>query len=144
MTYWKGKIKPGVSDALVSQLDLFSSLSKLVGSDIVTEDSRDMLAVLIGETDHGREELILEATTKTALRSGDYIMIPPYQGPAVHQSVNIELGNDPQYQLYNLKADPGQKNNIASTEPEMLEKLKKRFEELRGIGTGNIELLELK
>jgi hypothetical protein len=115
-----------------------------VGSDIVTEDSRDMLAVLIGETDHGREELILEATTKTALRSGDYIMIPPYQGPAVHQSVNIELGNDPQYQLYNLKADPGQKNNIASTEPEMLEKLKKRFEELRGIGTGNIELLELK
>lgn len=144
MTYWKGKIKPGVSDALVSQLDLFTSLSKLVGSEIATEDSKDMLSVLMGETDQGREELILEATTKTALRSGDYIMIPPYQGPAVNQSVNIELGNDPQYQLYNLKADPGQKNNIASTEPEMLEKLKNRFEELRGIGTGNIEQLELK
>jgi hypothetical protein len=71
-------------------------------------------------------------------------MIPPYQGPAVNQSVNIELGNDLQYQLYNLKADPGQKNNIAAAEPEMLEKLKKRFEELRGVGTGNIEQLELK
>ncbi|MCL6258257.1 arylsulfatase [Aquiflexum sp. TKW24L] len=144
VTYWKGKIRPGVSDALVSQLDLLSSLSKLVGSDITTEDSKDMLTLLMGESDLGREEVILEATTRTALRSGDYIMIPPYNGPAINTAVNIELGNDSNYQLYNIKVDPGQKNNLATSEPAMLEKLKQRFEELRGVGYSKIEQLELK
>jgi len=144
VTYWKGKINPGVSDALVSQLDLFTSLSKLVGSDIATEDSMDMLAVLMGESESGREELIIEATSRTALRSGDYVMIPPYNGPAINTFVNIELGNDSEYQLYNLKEDIGQKKNLAFSQPELLRKLVKKFEELRGVGSGKIEPLELK
>lgn len=144
MTYWKGKIQPGVSDALVSQLDLLTSISKMVGSDIRTDDSQDMLDVLMGYAAVGREELILEATTKTALRSGDYIMIPPYKGPAVNQMVNIELGNDSQYQLYNIKQDPGQTNNLAVSEGEILEKMIARFKILRGSGYGEIEQLELK
>lgn len=144
MTFWKGKIQPGVSDAMVSQLDLLTSISHLVGSGISTEDSMDMLEVLMGQSKEGREELILEATTRTALRSGDYILIPPYQGPAVQNQVNIELGNDKVYQLYNLKTDLGQRNNIAESEPELLEKLKRRFEEIRGISLGKVEPLELK
>ncbi|WP_235009733.1 sulfatase family protein [Algoriphagus boritolerans] len=144
VTYWKGKIKPGVSEALVSQLDLLTSLSKLVGSNIATEDSMDMLAVLMGESTAGREEVILEATTRTALRSGDYVMIPPYEGPKINQFVNIELGNDSEYQLYNIKEDPGQNMNLASSQPEVLERLVKRFEELRGGGYDKIEQLELK
>jgi arylsulfatase A-like enzyme len=144
MTFWKGKIQPGISDAMVSQLDLLTSISNLVSSGISTEDSMDMLAVLLGQSKEGREELILEATTRTALRSGDYIMIPPYQGPAIQNQVNIELGNDKVYQLYNLKTDLGQRNNIADSEPELLEKLKRRFEEIRGLSSGEVEQLELK
>ncbi|WP_373524619.1 arylsulfatase [Aquiflexum sp.] len=144
MTYWKGNIEPGVSDVLVSQLDLLTSLSQLVGSDITTDDSMDMLAVLMGESNSGRENLILEATTRTALRSGDYIMIPPYKGPAINTFVNIELGNDSEYQLYDIKKDPGQINNLAESNPDLLEKLKQKFEELRGSGYGKIEQLELK
>jgi arylsulfatase A-like enzyme len=144
MTYWKGKINPGVSHALVSQLDIFTSLSKLVGSDKATGDSMDMLAVLMGESDEGREDLILEASTRTALRSGDYVMIPPHKGPAVNTFVNIELGNDSEYQLYNLKEDIGQTKNLAASETELLEKLKQQFEELKGNGYVKIEPLELK
>jgi arylsulfatase A-like enzyme len=33
LVYWKGTIEPAVSDAMVSQLDLFSSLARLVGSE---------------------------------------------------------------------------------------------------------------
>jgi len=116
----------------------------LVGSDNVTGDSMDMLAVLMGESESGREELIIEATSRTALRSGDYIMIPPYKGPAINTFVNIELGNDSTYQLYNLNKDLGQLNNLAASEPDLLEKLKQKFEELRGLGSGKIEPLELK
>jgi arylsulfatase A-like enzyme len=144
MTFWKGTIQPGISDAMVSQLDLLTSISKLVESGISTEDSMDMLAEFMGQSTEGREELVLEATSRTALRSGDYIMIPPYPGPAIQNQVNIELGNDKVYQLYNLKTDLGQRNNIADSEPELLEKLKRRFEEIRGLGSGEVEQLELK
>lgn len=144
ITYWKGKIQPGVSDALVSQLDLLNSFSTLVGSDIKTEDSVDMLDVLLGKSNTGRKDLILEATTRTALRSGDYIMIPPYDGPEVNELVNIEVGNFPEYQLYNITKDKGQNNNLAKQEPELLTKLIARFEELRGKDYRNVEQLELK
>lgn len=144
ITYWKGRIQPGVSDAMVSQLDLMSSLASLVGSDIRTDDSMDLSGVLTGESNEGREELILEATTRTAIRSGDYVMIPPYDGPAIQAQVNIELGNDKDYQLYNLNADIGQQYNIAHIEPGILERLIKRYEEIRGIKSGQVEPLELK
>ena len=144
MTYWKGTIQPGVSDALVSQLDLLTSFSTLVGSDIRTDDSQDMLEVLLGKSDQGRNDLILEATTRTALRSGDYIMIPPYKGPKVNDLVNIELGNDTEYQLYNIKEDQGQQTNLAEKQPEVLNKMIARFEELRGSASKEIEQLELK
>lgn len=144
MTFWKGTIQPGVSDALVSQLDLLTSFAKLVGSNIKTDDSLDMLEVLLGKSDQGRDDLILEATTRTALRSGDYIMIPPYDGPKVNDLVNIELGNDDEYQLYNITEDQGQQKNLAEKEPELLNKMIARFEELRGSAYKEIEQLELK
>lgn len=144
MTYWKGTIQPGVSDALLSQLDLLNSISTLVGSDINSEDSMDMLDVLLGNSKEGREDVILEATTRTALRSGDYILIPPYEGPKVNELVNIELGNATEYQLYNIVKDQGQQTNLADDEPEILKKLIARFEELRGSSNRVIEQLELK
>jgi arylsulfatase A-like enzyme len=144
MTYWKGKIQPGVSDALISQLDILSSFASMVGSEVKTDDSMDLMEVLMGRSQLGREDLILEAISRTALRSGDYVMIPPYDGPAVLESVNIELGNDSDYQLYNIKQDQGQKNNLATQEPELLTKLIKRFEAIRGSYNQNIEKIELK
>jgi arylsulfatase A-like enzyme len=70
-------------------------------------------------------------------------MIPPYPGPAVQNQVNIELGNSSEYQLYNLKEDPGQQNNLASSNPEKLEELKKTYAHLRGQNE-KVEQLELK
>src|SRR5690606_4137963 len=120
ITYWKGKIQPKVSNALVSQLDLFGSLASLVGGENNTLDSMDLLPVLLGESEQGREALILEATSRTALRKGDWVMIPPYKGNAVNKNVNIELGNSNDYQLYNLSEDEGQQHNLASSNPEKL------------------------
>jgi arylsulfatase A-like enzyme len=79
MVYWKGKIQPKKSDALVSQLDLFSSLARLTGSELRADDSVDLLDTFIGKSDVGRSELILEATSRTALRSGDWVMISSLQ-----------------------------------------------------------------
>jgi arylsulfatase A-like enzyme len=144
MAYWKGKIDPVVSDAVVSQLDLFSSLAALVGSDKRGPDSEELLDVFLGKSQQGREELIIEATTRTALRKGDWAMIPPYQGPAVNKSVNIELGNSSEFLLYNLNDDIGQQNNLAKSEPEKLQEMIEAFQKIRGTTFQNIEQLELK
>jgi arylsulfatase A-like enzyme len=144
ITFWKGKINPSVSDALVSHLDLFSSIAQLTGSDKRGPDSHELMDVFLGKSKQGRTELILEATSRTALRKGDWVMIPPYNSPPKNEMVNIELGNSSEFLLYNLKDDIGQQNNLTDTEPEKLQELIKVFINLRGEEFQNIEQLELK
>ncbi|MCB0631041.1 MAG: arylsulfatase [Saprospiraceae bacterium] len=144
ITYWQGHIAPSKTDAIVSQIDLLTSLAQLTGSSLTGPDSKDLLPVFLGESDQGRDELVLEATTRTALRQGDWLMIPPYKGPAVNQPVNIETGNADVFQLYYLKDDIGQQKNLADVQPEKLEEMKQRFLEIRGEGFQNVEQLELK
>lgn len=142
-TYWKGKIQPQVSDALVCQLDLMASIAKLVGADAKATDSQNLLDAFMGKSKKGRENLVLEANTKTAFRKGDYLLIPPYPGDAVIEEVNIEVGNSKEFQLYNLKTDIGQKQNIAKSEPKVLSQMLKEFEAVRG-DFKNVEKIELK
>jgi len=77
LVYWEGKIEPGVSDALVCQMDLLPSLADLVGGNAGAVDGKNLLPAFLGESTTGRDELVLEATSRTALRQGDWIMIPP-------------------------------------------------------------------
>ena len=143
-TYWKGKIKPGVSDSMVSQLDLLSSLAQLVGSEVRTADSLPLLELLMGQSDEGRDEMVIEATSRTAFKRGDWVMIPPYEGPAVNDKVQIELGNYSDFQLYNLTEDIEQQNNLAALKPDKLKEMLTAFEAIRGDDYGKIEKLELK
>jgi hypothetical protein len=98
----------------------------------------------MGKSEKGRDNLILEATSRTALRNGNWVMIPPYKGLAINQQVNIELGNSNEYQLYNLGNDIGETLNLADSLPDKLRELKNVFEKIRGEETNEIEPLELK
>ncbi|WP_339864472.1 arylsulfatase [uncultured Algoriphagus sp.] len=144
MVYWKDKIQPQVSDALVCQLDLLSSLAALTGSSETTDDSQNLLPAFMGENKVGRTELMIEATGRTALRKGDWIMIPPYPGGAVIKSVNIEIGNDKNYQLYDLSTDISQANNVAESNPEKLEEMISDYETIRGEMNVKVEDVVLK
>jgi arylsulfatase A-like enzyme len=143
-TYWKGQIKPLVSDALVCQIDLLESIAKLVNVDIKSTDSQELLDVFTGKSAKGRTNLVIEANTKTAFRQGDWMMIPPYPGDPILEEVNIEMGNDKDFQLYNLKKDISQKNNLAKAQPKKLKELMKNFELIRGNSYNNVEKIELK
>ncbi|BAX78952.1 sulfatase family protein [Labilibaculum antarcticum] len=144
ITYWKGKIKPQESDVLVCQMDLMASIAKLIGVEAPKTDSQDMLSALLGESDKGRENLIVEANSKTAFRKGNWIMIPPYEGTPILKQVNIEIGNSKAYQLYNIKEDIDQQNNLATTNPEKLKEMLTEFENIRGKNYSNITEVELK
>ena len=153
ITYWKGTITPRVSDALVSQLDVLPSLLELTGqggaADLPTPASRPpldgepLLATLLGQTERGREELILEATSRTALRRGDWLMIPPYSGTRLLGEVQIETGSAPEYQLYNLQDDLGQQRNLAEERPEVLAEMQAAFLAIRGKDYGGGAPLKL-
>jgi arylsulfatase A-like enzyme len=143
-TYWKEQIKPQVSDALVCQIDLLESIAKLVNIDVKRTDSQELLDVFTGKSAKGRTNLVIEANTKTAFRQGDWIMIPPYSGDSILEEVNIEMGNDKDFQLYNLKKDIGQKNNLAKAQPKKLKEMMKNFELIRGNSYNNVEKIELK
>jgi arylsulfatase A-like enzyme len=144
IVYWKGKIKPLVSDALICQLDLLPSLAGLVQQntpEVVEElDGQALLPVLLGEHQQGREELVIEATSRMALRRGEWLMIPPYPGPALLENVQIEVGNSKIFQLFNLKEDLMQQYNLAAAEPEKLIELIEAFERITGMEyAANIE-----
>ena len=140
---WPSTIQPAVSDALVCQIDLLSSLAALVGSDVKTADSENLIKVFTGKKSKGRKDLVLEASSKTAFRQGDWAMIPPYKGPAVNKEVNIEIANHKNYQLYNLKEDIGQEHNLAQSNPEKLKEMIACFEKIRGKVDGNVQELKL-
>ena len=133
ITYWKGTIKPAVSDAIVCQMDLLASFADLTGTTDTTTDSKDLLNTLLGKSDKGRANLVLEATGKTALRSGDWVYIPAYKGKNLREKVGIEVGNFPYEQLYNVKEDKGEQNNLAKSNPEKLAEMKAVFGKLRGL-----------
>jgi arylsulfatase A-like enzyme len=144
ITYWKGTIQPATSDAVVSQVDLLTSLASFVNSQDKSQDGVDLMDVFLGKSHKGRDDLILEAGGRTAFRKGDWKMIPPYKGKAVNKSVNIELGNSNHFQLYNLKEDKGERNNLADTNKEKLDEMVTSFEQIRGKVSDKAQKMELK
>jgi hypothetical protein len=54
---------------------------------------------------------------------GDWKYLAPSNGPAVMRDKNMETGNSKLPQLYNIKKDIGESNNLASRYPEKIAEL---------------------
>lgn len=123
---WPKKIKPGVSDALISQMDLMASFAKLFKKqlpDNVGTDSENMLPELLGRSKKGRSVVVEQGIESIAILSGDWKYIAPNNGNRMDTLTNIELGNSRQPQLFNLKEDIGEKNNLAEKYPSKLKEM---------------------
>jgi arylsulfatase A-like enzyme len=127
---WPGRVRPGTSKAMVSQVDLLASFAALVGrrGPIATaRDSRDHLAALLGDDPVGREALI-EHAGGLAVRQGKWKFIPASDGPRKNVPTDTELGNDPSPQLYDLDTDPGETRNVAAGHPEIVARLRRELD----------------
>lgn len=136
---WPGVVRPGVSDALVSQVDLLASFAsltrqKLKASDAV--DSHDLLNTLLGRSSAGAEICVEQNNGGAlALVKGPWKYIPPHKGPALLKAVNIASGFSPRPQLYNLRKDIGEKNNVADRHPDIVKQMAAELAEIRKKGT---------
>jgi arylsulfatase A-like enzyme len=136
IVHWPAQIKPGVSDALISQVDVLASLARITGATIPrgrASDSLDLSGVLTGETSQGREFVVEHSGMAGALaiRQGDWKYIEPAPGPAELTAKAAETGNRRQDQLYNLAIDPGEKLNVANANAAVVTELKGLLESIR-------------
>ena len=133
---WPGRVGAGLSDALICQIDFMASLAALTGQRLARNDapdSFDVLSALLGETPTGRDHLVEHAGVLSLIK-GDWKYIEPGKGPRLNRNVNIELGNDPKPQLYNLKTDIGERHNVASEHPETVRELAALLKKIRDDG----------
>jgi len=133
---WPVRVKSGVSQALISQVDLSASLGALVGQSLGkndTPDSFNVLPALLGKSSRGRDHIV-EHAGGLALRVGNWKYIEPRQGPKRSADTNTELGNDPNPQLYNLAKDPGETQNLAEQHPGRVNALQAQLQKLKQDG----------
>ena len=127
---WPAKVKPRISDALVSQVDLFASFSELLNVKIengAATDSHSYLSTFLGKERKGRD-YIIEHAGALSVSTGKWKYIDPSNGPAYNKLTDTELGNSKEPQLYKIKKDRGEKNNVAAENPDMVAKLKTYIE----------------
>jgi arylsulfatase A-like enzyme len=127
---WPGRVKPGVSDAVVSQVDFCASFAALTGQPLGPDDAPDsfnVLPALLGDSPAGREYL-LEYSGRVAVRHGQWKFIPCLEdGPGRKTSETSDA-------LYDLTRDPAESNNVAGQHPELVEKLSRELAQLRERG----------
>lgn len=132
---WPGQIKPGVSGALLSQVDLLASFAALTDQKVSQDegpDSHNMLPALLGKTKKGRDHLVQQSVNSTlSLVRQDWKYIEPSKGPKVNKNTNTELGNAPAPQLYDLKRDVGETRNVAQANPKVVKEMESLLNSIR-------------
>lgn len=135
---WPGVIAPGVSDALISQVDLVSTFAALTNQQLKpgdAPDSRNMLEVLMGKSNQGRTSYVEQNNGSVLAYIEDgWKYIQPHQGPALMKNVNIESGLSLKPQLYHLKTDEGEQDNLAARYPDKVKQMAAALNKIQQAG----------
>ena len=141
---WPHNVPAGrVSDSLLSQIDLFATIAAAVGSDIPVgsaEDSLNQLALLQGAASGARDTLVHNTNANGyAIRHGDWVLIAAKTGgvstvPAWFDEANGYAKNVSPGELYNLRDDLGQKNNLYSTHSDKVTELSALLAQIQTTG----------
>jgi arylsulfatase A-like enzyme len=129
ITFWRGHIPAGVSNATIGQIDLLASLTSLAGitaQHASSFDSEDLLPVLMGRSEEGRSILIeTDVNQHVAIRYQQWKLLdlnPPYGKPRT---------GAPRYELYDLSTDPGETNNVVDAHPDVMQMLLEKLNRIR-------------
>ena len=132
---WPGKVPAGTtSEALICQMDLLASFSRLLKIPLGpgdAPDSEDVLHAFLGKNATGRQTLVKQGFQPNVLLQGPWKYIEPNKGAEMSKMTNIELGNRPFSQLYHLKSDIGERENLAEKYPEKVAELSQLLESIR-------------
>lgn len=134
IAWWPGRIAPGTSAALLSQVDLFASLASLTGAKLSSEvaiDSQNLLTTWLGQQQAGRAYLFKESVAGFTIREGSLKYIAPMRNPEQAEFVagkGIESGASYQPQLFDLSNDIGERRDISGLRLRDVARLQARIE----------------
>ncbi|OAQ40354.1 N-acetylgalactosamine-6-sulfatase [Pedobacter psychrophilus] len=127
---WTGKIKPGtVNDTPISSVDFYPTFTSAAGADVKGKELLDgvnLLPLWVNDKKLDRDVLFWHYPSETgqwtnkmssAVRKGDFKL--------------IEFYNDHHLELYNIKNDISEKNNLAKELPAKTKELKKLLDDWR-------------
>ena len=119
---WPARVKPGISNALVCQVDLLASLSALTGKPLAANagpDSFNVLAALLGESKTGRDHLV-EQASRISLRKGQWKY--------------VAAGPKAQAELYDLSSDMSEEQDVIAKKPEVAAEMKAMLDKIQTAG----------
>ena len=141
ITRWPGTIPAGVSDQVVSTMDLPASLAKLTGVALpqgACADSVDVAEALLGKPGaKGRDHLLQQdngVSGNFGLRAGDWKLVRMMKPGKTQAKVSKRerTGKTPVHALYFLPDDPAERQDVSAQHPEKMAELKAKLESIVG------------
>jgi arylsulfatase A len=138
---WPGKVKEGTtSKDMINLLDIFATVADITNGSLpkskdVAPDSFSFLPSLINiKNEHPRNAMVTaDANGMHAIRVGEWKYIDDTPPVDLSENKLKRVKNTFTPQLFNLASDPGEKVNLISENPEMVEKLTKELNRIRKV-----------
>ena len=137
---WPGKVPAGrTSDALWATIDLMPTFTALSGVTPPTDrviDGIDQTALLLGQTEEGRETFVYDqvgdgdANMGVGIRKGNWKLLLPGRKPEQDHRFLMDFGTNG-LELYDLDSDIGEKNNVADDHPEVVKELRETLDSFK-------------
>lgn len=137
---WPGKVPAGrTSDALWATIDLMPTFTALSGVKPPTDraiDGIDQTALLLGQTEEGRETFIYDqvgdgdANMGVGIRRGNWKLLLPGRKPEQDHRFLMDFGTNG-LELYDLDRDIGEKNNVVDDHPEVVKELRETLDSVK-------------
>ena len=116
----------------IGKTELLRQLIRWCEREGAAPDSQEHLNTLLGKDYTSREYIVQQNLNNTlAIVKGQWKYIEPSDAPAIEYWTKMELGNDRHPQLYDLSADPSEKNNVAKQHPEVVRELSELLESVK-------------
>ena len=137
---WPDRVKAGTkTDRTICLTDILATCADLTGQPFSRADSQDsysFLGLLEGSSDVKRPAVVHHSSGGVfAIRQGKMKLVLGNGSGGREQPKGQPFGKP--YQLFNLAADPAERNNIAKEQPETVERLTKM---LTRIGGNDVDL----
>ncbi len=139
---WPGHLPAGQRLTQPIQItDWYPTLARLAGAEPTTStslDGRDIWPVLAANAPSPHAEiLVAKSPTEASLRVGDWKLIrhsvapKPADQPAKGTAGKRAAGQAPEmvWELYDLKNDPGEQQELSASQPEKFSEMKKHWEQ---------------
>ncbi|MCF3109193.1 sulfatase [Niabella sp. CC-SYL272] len=132
IAWWPGKIKPGYNATPVINIDLYPTFLELAGGAVSNLDGESLLPLLTGRAGYTRRpalfwhfpgyldqpvirgrDQVFRSRPVTVIRKGDW-KLHLYHEEWLLDGGDAAIDHNNAIELYNLKADEGERNNLAS------------------------------